>query len=98
MPLIQINGHTCHYRVDGPDDAPVLLLSHSLGLSYEMWDPQAADCQRHFRVIRYDLRGHGASSASPGDYTSSSSRWMRLPSPIILARHGSPSAASPSAG
>src|SRR5436190_1132217 len=69
MPLIPINGHTCHYRVDGPDDAPVLLLAHSLGLSYEMWDPQAADCQRHFRVIRYDLRGHGASSVSPGDYT-----------------------------
>jgi 3-oxoadipate enol-lactonase/4-carboxymuconolactone decarboxylase len=69
MPLTHINGHTCHYRVDGPDDAPVLMLSHSLGLSYEAWDAQAADCQRFFRVIRYDLRGHGASSATPGDYT-----------------------------
>jgi 3-oxoadipate enol-lactonase/4-carboxymuconolactone decarboxylase len=69
MPLAQINGHTCHYRVDGPDDAPVLMLSHSLGLEYGMWDQQAADCQRFFRVIRYDLRGHGASSVRPGDYT-----------------------------
>jgi 3-oxoadipate enol-lactonase/4-carboxymuconolactone decarboxylase len=69
MPLTQINGHTCHYRVDGPDDAPVLMLSHSLGLAYGMWDAQVIDCQRFFRVIRYDLRGHGASSATPGDYT-----------------------------
>ena len=69
MPLAQINGHTCHYRVDGPDDAPVLMLSHSLGLEYGMWDQQVADCQRHFRVIRYDLRGHGASSVPAGDYT-----------------------------
>src|SRR5436190_4823256 len=69
MPLAQINGHTCHSRVDGPEGAPVLMLSHSLGLSYEAWDAQAADCQRFFRVIRYDVRGHGASSATPGDYT-----------------------------
>ena len=69
MPLAPINGHTCHYRVDGPDDAPVLMLSHSLGLEYGMWDAQAAECQRFFRVLRYDLRGHGASSVTPGDYT-----------------------------
>lgn len=69
MPLAQINGHTCHYRVDGPDDAPVLMLSHSLGLDYGMWDAQAADCQRFFRVLRYDLRGHGASEATAGEYT-----------------------------
>jgi 3-oxoadipate enol-lactonase / 4-carboxymuconolactone decarboxylase len=69
MPLAQINGHTCHYRVDGPDDAPVLILSHSLGLEYGMWDAQAADCERFFRVLRYDLRGHGASEAIAGDYT-----------------------------
>src|SRR5258707_5971544 len=69
MPLAQINGHACHYRVDGADDAPVLMLSHSLGLDYGMWDQQVADCQRFFRVIRYDLRGHGASSVPPGDYS-----------------------------
>jgi 3-oxoadipate enol-lactonase/4-carboxymuconolactone decarboxylase len=69
MPLAHINGHTCHYRVDGPDDAPVLMLSHSLGLDYGMWDQQADDCHRFFRVIRYDLRGHGASEVTAGDYT-----------------------------
>lgn len=69
MPLARINGHTCHYRVDGPNDAPVLMLAHSLGLDYGMWDQQVADCQRFFRVIRYDLRGHGASEVTEGDYT-----------------------------
>lgn len=69
MPLAQINGHTCHYRVDGPDEAPVLMLSHSLGLEYGMWDAQAFDGQRFFRVVRYDLRGHGASEVTAGDYT-----------------------------
>src|SRR5713101_2111853 len=69
MPLAHINGYVCHYRVDGPDEGPVLILAHSLGLDYGMWDQQAADCQRFFRVIRYDLRGHGASSVTPGDYS-----------------------------
>lgn len=69
MPLAQINGHTCHYRVDGPDEAPVLMLAHSLGLAYGVWDAQVADCERYFRVIRYDVRGHGASEATAGDYT-----------------------------
>jgi len=69
MPLARINGHTCHYRLDGPDGAPVLMLAHSLGLDAGMWDAQAAACQRHLRVLRYDLRGHGASSVTPGDYT-----------------------------
>ena len=69
MPLAQINGHSCHYRVDGPDDAPVLILAHSLGLESGMWDAQAADCERFFRVLRYDLRGHGASETTAGDYT-----------------------------
>lgn len=69
MPLAPINGHVCHYRVDGPDDAPALMLSHSLGLDYGMWDQQVTDCQRFFRVVRYDLRGHGASEVTAGDYT-----------------------------
>jgi len=69
MPLAQINGHTCHYRVDGPDQAPALMLAHSLGLDSGMWDEQAGACQRHLRVVRYDLRGHGASSVTPGDYS-----------------------------
>jgi 3-oxoadipate enol-lactonase/4-carboxymuconolactone decarboxylase len=44
------------------------MLSHSLGQDHGMWDAQAADLSAHFRVLRYDIRGHGASSVVPGDY------------------------------
>jgi 3-oxoadipate enol-lactonase/4-carboxymuconolactone decarboxylase len=60
---------TTYYRISGREDAPVLILSHSLGQDHGMWDAQVADLARHFRVVRYDTRGHGASSVTPGDYT-----------------------------
>jgi len=69
MPLVLTNGCHTFYRLDGPDEAPVVVLAHSLGLDHTMWDPQASDLSRHFRVLRYDIRGHGASSTTPGDYT-----------------------------
>jgi 3-oxoadipate enol-lactonase / 4-carboxymuconolactone decarboxylase len=58
-----------YYRLDGRDAQPVVMLSHSLGLDHGMWDPQASDFAPHFRVLRYDIRGHGASDATGGDYT-----------------------------
>lgn len=69
MPLLRIRDLTCCYRIDGPDDGPALMLSHSLGQDLTMWDPQADALARHFRVVRYDTRGHGATTATPGDYT-----------------------------
>src|SRR6266568_4967608 len=57
-----------HYRVDGPSGAPVLVLSHALGLSMAMWDPQLDSLARTFRVIRYDHRGHGGSPMPAGPY------------------------------
>ena len=69
MPLLTIGAASCYYRLDGAPDRPVLVLSHSLGLDHGMWDAQAADLLPHFRVLRYDTRGHGASSATPGDYS-----------------------------
>jgi 3-oxoadipate enol-lactonase/4-carboxymuconolactone decarboxylase len=68
MPVQTIADTRCYYRLTGPDDAPVLMLSHSLGQDHGMWDPQMADLSAHFRVLRYDVRGHGASPATPGDY------------------------------
>jgi 3-oxoadipate enol-lactonase/4-carboxymuconolactone decarboxylase len=47
----------------------VLIFSHSLGCDHTLWDPQAAALLPHFRLLRYDLRGHGATSVPPGDYT-----------------------------
>ena len=49
------------YSLQGPADAPVLVLSNSLGTTMSMWDAQAEALAREFRVLRYDTRGHGAS-------------------------------------
>ncbi|MFF0371247.1 3-oxoadipate enol-lactonase [Micromonospora sp. NPDC005087] len=57
-----------HAVVEGPEDAPVLVLSPSLGSTHAMWEPQAAALRDRFRVVRYDHRGHGASPAPPGPY------------------------------
>jgi 3-oxoadipate enol-lactonase len=58
-----------HHRLDGPDDAPVLMLSNSLGTNLAMWEDQLAALAGRFRVLRYDQRGHGRSPATPGPYT-----------------------------
>lgn len=57
------------YRFDGPENAPVLLLSNSLGTDMNMWAPQIDAWSQHFRVLRYDSRGHGHSGAPPGAYS-----------------------------
>lgn len=65
MPFLLTGDITTHYALDGATDAPVLLLSNSLGTSFHVWDPVMADLTRHFRVLRYDTRGHGLSDATP---------------------------------
>src|SRR5437868_6785559 len=57
-----------HYQVEGREDAPWLVLSNSLGTGMDMWSPQAPALLEHFRLLRYDTRGHGKSSAPPGAY------------------------------
>jgi 3-oxoadipate enol-lactonase len=54
--------------VDGDAASPALVLSNSLGTTLEMWDPQVAAFSEHYRVIRYDARGHGGSPVTPGPY------------------------------
>ena len=68
MPLLRLRDTTCYYRLEGREDRPVLMLSHSLGQDHGMWDAQAAALADHFRILRYDIRGHGASGVTPGDY------------------------------
>lgn len=59
---------TVRHIVEGPRDAPALVLSNSLGSTLKMWDRQMDALTPHFRVIRYDLRGHGASPVPPPPY------------------------------
>jgi 3-oxoadipate enol-lactonase len=69
MPKIQANGIQLYYTLAGPADAPVVMLSNSLGTRLEMWDPQMPALAERYRVLRYDSRGHGRSEAPPGPYT-----------------------------
>jgi len=67
--MFRVNGTDLRARIDGPDGAPWLVLSNSLGATLEMWEPQVAAFSREFRVLRYDTRGHGRSAVPPGPYT-----------------------------
>ncbi|MEU6676444.1 alpha/beta fold hydrolase [Streptomyces sp. NPDC046925] len=53
--------HLLHHHIQGPADAPLLLLGPSLGTSTAIWEPHLSFLARHFRVLRYDLPGHGGS-------------------------------------
>jgi len=58
-----------HHVLEGPQDAPVLVLANSLGTTLKMWEAQAEALRERFRLVRYDHRGHGASEVPPGPYT-----------------------------
>jgi 3-oxoadipate enol-lactonase len=64
-----IEGGRLFYRLEGNPDLPVLLFSNSLGTDHSMWQPQVAALSGKFRLLRYDSRGHGASTATEGYYT-----------------------------
>jgi 3-oxoadipate enol-lactonase len=57
------------YQIEGAEYAPWLVMSNSLGTRLEMWEPQMPALVEHFRVLRYDTRGHGESSVPAGLYT-----------------------------
>ena len=71
MPYAAVNGTKLYYRIDGAANvaAPWLVLSNSLGSDVSMWTPQLAGFTKHFRVLRYDTRGHGQSEVTPGPYS-----------------------------
>jgi 3-oxoadipate enol-lactonase len=69
MPVIDAGGCPINVQVDGPEHAPVLMLSNSLGTTLAMWDGQVAPFTQHFRLVRYDRRGHGKSGVPKGPYT-----------------------------
>jgi 3-oxoadipate enol-lactonase len=69
MPFAQLTDGRLQYEITGPPDAPVMVFSNSLGATLSMWDSQAPVFQKQFRVLRYDTRGHGQSTVTPGPYT-----------------------------
>ena len=58
-----------NYRLEGPSGAPVVTLTHPLGVTLALWDAHVAALTKRFRVLRYDVRGHGGSEIPPGPYT-----------------------------
>jgi len=69
MPVIQSNSCPLHVEVEGPERAPAIMLCNSLGTTLAMWDAQVKAFARHFRVVRYDRRGHGRSGVTKGPYS-----------------------------
>lgn len=65
MPFIEAGGLTVHYELSGPADKPVLMLANSIGTGFHIWDELTAELTDRFRVLRYDMRGHGLSEAVP---------------------------------
>lgn len=66
---VSVNGLQVNYLLEGPEDAPVVTFSHSLSANLSMWDAQAAALRERYRVLRYDTRGHGGTTATEGAYT-----------------------------
>jgi len=70
MPLADVNGTRLHYRLDGSEHGPVIMLSNSLGADLTMWDAQIPILvDAGYRVLRYDSRGHGQSVVTKGPYS-----------------------------
>jgi 3-oxoadipate enol-lactonase len=67
--MIEANGISTSYRLEGPAGAPVVTLSHSLATSCRMWGPQVRALSERYRVLSYDTRGHGQTEVPPPPYS-----------------------------
>ena len=68
--LLSLAGHRLYYDLVGPEDGPVVCITHSLASDSGMWAEQMPPLlQAGFRVLRVDMRGHGGSDPIAGDYT-----------------------------
>ena len=64
-----VNGIAVNYVLEGPANAPVVTMSHSLATDLSMWDPTVPALTGRFRVLRYETRGHGQTDAPKAAYT-----------------------------
>ncbi len=69
MPQIISNGASHYYRLEGNPSRAPLILVHPIGADHSLWDLAIPYLLPHFQVLRYDLRGHGGSAATPGEYS-----------------------------
>jgi 3-oxoadipate enol-lactonase len=69
MPFVKSGEVQIHYELEGQSESPVLVFSNSLGADLSMWDPQMHELGKKLRILRYDTRGHGQSSSTPGPYS-----------------------------
>lgn len=69
MNMIDLGNVRLSYRVDGPEDAPVIVFCNSLSTTYRSWDAQVEDLGGSYRILRFDTRGHGQSSVPSGPYS-----------------------------
>ena len=69
MPFVTKDNCRLYYRLEGFASKPLLVLVHSLGCDHGMWNSQMPLFLRYFQVLRIDLRGHGASDTTAGEYT-----------------------------
>lgn len=69
MPFIEAAGLTIRFDLRGPAAAPVVMLAHSIGTAGALWNEVADSLAERYRVLCYDLRGHGLSDVAPGPCT-----------------------------
>ena len=69
MMRVQAGEIKINYELSGNENGPVVVMSHSLGSSSVMWEPQLKALEDHYRLLRFDTRGHGKSDAPQGPYT-----------------------------
>jgi len=87
VPLAKLEDVQIHYEWDGPEQAPVLLFSNSLGTTWRMWDPQVADFSKSFRLLRYDTRGFGDSPITAGPNSIAQLSWDVVRLLDVLSLH-----------
>jgi len=69
MPFADLPHARIHYSLSEDNSLPALVLSTSLGTNFSIWDAQVPEFEKYFRLLRYDMRGHGQSSAPPPPYS-----------------------------
>jgi 3-oxoadipate enol-lactonase/4-carboxymuconolactone decarboxylase len=69
MPFVTVDNTRLFYRLEGVPGRPTLVLAHSIGADHGMWAQQVETLAPYFQILRYDIRGHGASDVPKGEYS-----------------------------